>query len=72
MAINVIRVHQKLQSHGSDKRISEEDLFKAAIVGSEEDDDYGDFITMMDLEAEMQTVERRVHDGQLWYRGQGA
>ncbi len=72
MAINVIRVHQKLQSHGADKRIGEEDLFKAAIVGSEEDGDYDDFIAIMDLEAEMQTVERQVYDGQLWYRGQGA
>lgn len=72
MAINVIRIHQKLQAADSTRRISEESLFAAAVVGSEEPGDYDDFIAIMDLESEMQTVERQVYDGSLWYRGQGA
>jgi hypothetical protein len=71
MAINIVKAHMKLRSMGKTYAISESRLFAATVVGSEEAGDYDDFLAIMDLESEMGTVERRVHDGEMWYRGQG-
>lgn len=71
MAINMVKVHQRLQAMSKSRAISEGDLFKCAIVGSQEPGDYDDFISAMELEIKMNTVECRVHDGDVWYRGQG-
>lgn len=71
MAINMVKVHQRLQAMSNRYAISEGDLFKCAVVQSEEPGDYDDFISAMELEIKMNTVDCRIHDGDVWYRGQG-
>ena len=67
--IDIQRAADRLQNLYDRYCVSEEDLFRAALVGPEDTGDYDAFLDQMeDLSTEL-NLEGRIRDGQVYYRG---
>lgn len=67
--IDIKRAADRLQNLSDKHCVTEEDLFRAVTIGTEEAGDYDAFLDQMeDLSTEL-NLEGRIRDGQVYYRG---